>query len=712
MAAPPENTADLMNQIQAAAAAGNNILEHPQQAHPVEMDLATINPDFKVDTVHYAVPFERATELGWKFKGARPTTTTGNNVDSACIIDDLHAFVRPFRLEGRYRFNNMPNFNLVVAYFHGGPQELASQLRRGRALHNSQIVGPLAASIRDAVDSEAFVTAVGAAEDENKDPMLLQKYMETIQTFVGKPLDQTHWMGMPMHISQFIRVVQAQVEINAENWNMPEETDAFKNVAAIDELGFKVRMANAKLKNGLGAPINDIRDIQKDLLRVQAGSRELVSLTWAQWCATARNPSLSQHIDELQSAKKLALEIEEETAPSIRPTSEPQQVIITQDGSSLKSPISPDDLCKLEKYLLDERTCDIKLEDARLLMNAPGAAIELMQPGGSDLSKIDMTPRMKDYISTMQMAMYKKGSCRWVPEMALLKLITLRFTEQDRFVLSHFGHILYEDKSDAPRTIMHLKGATRSLQVMKPFDHWWAKITYWPNLTDVMDGLGDAIEKLLHPSLISRNDIDSLRRELRSIYDDSQGRASVPDLKRILVHKLSERCRDLRSIAAGGTVELEPFNEFNPQKTSGVLYAAAKRSADFMAEVAKSRKSGYEDGETILGKRQFRPDGIDAMGREGSYKRKKQSPPVTTPEKPKQAPGGQPPGFNPRDANLRNQNMVCFRCGKKGHRALGCTGQICKIKQDWIDPARPHLKQLAEKIRQKAGVAIEYEKAK
>jgi len=46
------------------------------------------------------------------------------------------------------------------------------------------------------------------------------------------------------------------------------------------------------------------------------------------------------------------------------------------------------------------------------------------------------------------------------------------------------------------------------------------------------------------------------------------------------------------------------------------------------------------------------------------------------------------------------------------HRALGCTGQICKIKHEWIDPARPHLKQLAEKIRQKAGVAIEYEKAK
>jgi len=236
-------------------------------------------------------------------------------------------------------------------------------------------------------------------------------------------------------------------------------------------------------------------------------------------------------------------------------------------------------------------------------MNAPGAAIELMQPGGSDLSKIDMTPRMKDYISTMQMAMYKKGSSRLVPEMALLKLVTLRFTEQDRFVLNHFGHILYEDKSDAPRAIMHLKGATRSLQVMKPYDHWWAKIMYWPHLTDVMDGLGDAIEKLLHPSLISRNDIDMLRRELRKIYDDSQGRASVPDLKRILVHKLSERCRDLRSIAAGGTVELEPFNEFNQQKTSGTLYLSGAQT--LWRKLQKAGKAEMKMGKPYWAKDNF-----------------------------------------------------------------------------------------------------------
>jgi len=113
---------------------------------------------------------------------------------------------------------------------------------------------------------------------------------------------------MPLHISQFVRSVQVQVEHVAENWVAPEESDAFKNIVAIEKLGFKVRQANTKLKNGLGAPIEDIKEIQKDLLRVQAGARELVSLDWTQWCATARNPDLSRYIEELQSAKKLALE--------------------------------------------------------------------------------------------------------------------------------------------------------------------------------------------------------------------------------------------------------------------------------------------------------------------------------------------------------------------------------------------------------------------
>jgi len=710
MAANQDGAAALLQQLEAINANQNAVPENAQPAQPEDgIDLVGINEDFLVPELHYPVAHAKAVELEWTFNKIRPSTAEGNFVDSKCATGNVHAFVLPAFVEGNFVFADIPNFPVMTAYFYKGPRELARRIRRDRHLHNSGIVGPLAAHLTARIDGQEFQATLNAIQDNvAKDGRMLQQYIREIQTFLQKDVADIAWMGIPMHISQFVRAIQVMVAKVTPEWDAPEPERAFNMIASIDSLGYDINNANAKLMMDAGAPIQEINNIQRERIRIQAATRYLQSMPWEEWCTAARQPDLSQHVTELQNAKQLSMQLEAEAAPQIAPAAQPQQVIVTHDSSSQAAPISPADALRLETFLLAQKSQDISIEDINLLVDAPGAAIEMMHPGGSDLSKIDMTPRLSDYIRTVQMEMYRKGGHRLVPEIALLKLLTMRFGINDSFVLNFFGHLMFEDTSEEPKAPKQLKGPTRTLTVEAPREHVWEPINTWAQLTAVIDGLGDAVDRLLHPSIISRNDILSLGRALRKIYDDSQARATVYDLRQILKHKLSERCRDLRAIAAGASANLMSMDEFDESLTSGVLWARANTNAQFASQLYNNRNAYKADGETLIGRRSNRPQGVDAHGRERVYKRR--APPggdepnkrhKEDGQRPQSAPGGQQPPGEFKDE--------CLRCGQSNHRAWGCKNKIVKIKAKWMDPTKPHLLKIAEMIRRKANVALEYE---
>jgi len=194
------------------------------------------------------------------------------------------------------------------------------------------------------------------------------------------------------------------------------------------------------------------------------------------------------------------------------------------------------------------------------------------------------------------------------------------------------------------------------------------------------------------------------RMRRRKIYDDSQGRATIFDLKQILTAKLSERARDLRALAAGAAADLPPFDEFDQTTASGALWARANMNATFASQLYKSRSKFDMDGETLLGRRHSKPEGVDALGREKVYKRRNPpgGEPSTDPKKHRQ--------HEASPAQAHEFKDDCLRCGKPGHRAWGCQNKPCKIKAAWMTPNKRHLRHIAEVVRRQAKVPIEYEK--
>lgn len=709
MADAGNNAEGILAQIEAAAQQQQGIINNapPHQG----TDLTNVNPDFYIPDIHYAVPYAQAVELGWKFDKPRPVTAEGNFVDSRRGCEDMHFFIAPAVTDGTFVYENIPNFPTMSAYFYKGFKEIARRLRSYRHLHNPAMVGTLADSINAAIDSQVFQDALALLPATDRDGRLLQEYLTTIQTFVGKPIGDIAWMGVPLHESQLIRTIQLMVAKVSPQFEAPPAPRTFELLTEIDNLALEVSETNAQLLSGAGAATINIARLTQSETRLKAMARQIGTLTWHEWCVAARRPRTSNNIEELQNARRAAREIEQEMNQSTSGAA-PQQVIVTHDSSSQAAPISPANLARLEKYLLEQKTQDIQLEEIKLLVDAVGPAIEMMQPGGSDLSKIDMSPRMSDFIKTVQMELYRPGGHRWVPEIALLKLLTMRFGSEDQFVLNHFGLLMFEDDSDAPKKPLHIKGPTRTLTVEPARGHIWERIRTWAQLTAVLDGLADAVHRLLHPSILSRDDILALGRALRKIYDDSQARANISDLKQILTQKLSERARDLRTLAAGAAADLPPFDSFEENTASGALWARANMNATFASQLFKSRHRFDPDGETLIGRRHAKPEGIDASGRERAYKRRN-------------PPGGEPPkdgkkqrqyGETPPGSHAQHQQQApefkddCLRCGKPGHRAWGCQNKPCKIKAAWMDPGKRHLRHIAELVRRQAKVAIEYEK--
>ncbi len=69
---------------------------------------------------------------------------------------------------------------------------------------------------------------------------------------------------------------------------------------------------------------------------------------------------------------------------------------------------------------------EIELVEAELLVNAVGQSVVSMQPGGDDLSAVDMPHHLREYIMGARSVLYPEGKLRCVPSIALAKLIFLQ----------------------------------------------------------------------------------------------------------------------------------------------------------------------------------------------------------------------------------------------------------------------------------------------
>ena len=402
----------------------------------------------------------------------------------------------------------------------------------------------------------------------------------------------------------------------------------------------------------------------------------------------------------------------------------PQQVttimrIPVEGGNSMTA----DDKTRLDEAIIRGGTRSITLDNVGPLLRAYTPLIKALDCGGEDITHLDIPHELHRHLGAVRRELYPETSIRAVPIVLLLKLVTLRLSEEDNVGWYLFGDRVFIDHSTRPLGSKKVQAARGSVMVLKTRLHVWQNDTWIHPFEAISRGLEQAARRLLHPSVLPADGIYALYRKLRFAYDEHAGLCPVPTLFRAYTERIAEHCRAVNAAVASGhtAAPLPPLTELSGESLRLLEQAIENGKRRIAEKRGDHLATGYE---TETGRAQSRPTGMDARGISVSYLREhrrdqgKRSNGAALPLNRADGRGGKAPRTTPPKQELRERRPaaaharrhtapdVCVKCGGIGHLTDTCrAAQWCVIPDSWVGRTRTH----AVRLRHQQGVTPRYE---
>lgn len=130
--------------------------------------------------------------------------------------------------------------------------------------------------------------------------------------------------------------------------------------------------------------------------------------------------------------------------------------------------------------------------------------------------------------------------------MVLLKIVTMCMTLSDRWELAYFYHLIIKNGRMISLSIKHnsskLEEASHSLE----FQGMWVTLTSLESFTITSLGLAVAVEKVVHPSIVTSAEVLELFRHVASFYFKYDCRASKTSLVYLFKDNITRYYANLR----------------------------------------------------------------------------------------------------------------------------------------------------------------------
>lgn len=129
------------------------------------------------------------------------------------------------------------------------------------------------------------------------------------------------------------------------------------------------------------------------------------------------------------------------------------------------------------------------------------------------------------------------------------------------FVSEHFGFVTWKDPTIGPRRISKVKGLYRHMYALQAKRDMWAPIESIEDLSNVIEGLQSAARRIMHPSILSGDDLAALRGQIKHVCIEHGVRARIGTLTEAVKARLEGYVQMIRRRATSSTVEVPPLNQ-------------------------------------------------------------------------------------------------------------------------------------------------------
>lgn len=180
----------------------------------------------------------------------------------------------------------------------------------------------------------------------------------------------------------------------------------------------------------------------------------------------------------------------------------------------------------------------------------------------SGSNRVGMTCQRDTLVRAMRGVLSPSSSLRNMPEVALEKLLSVRVRINDAFVLSHFGYVLSRDVSGGLTKMHTARLRSRDVDSRAARRDLWTPIHTIDDLEKFLSGLADAVEKLLHTSIIDHAQVRLLSAQVRRAWHAHGGHTDIKQLKQAVEQRLTEHAEKVRAFASNQQGPVPNLNEW------------------------------------------------------------------------------------------------------------------------------------------------------
>lgn len=113
-----------------------------------------------------------------------------------------------------------------------------------------------------------------------------------------------------------------------------------------------------------------------------------------------------------------------------------------------------------------------------------------------------------------------------------------------------------------------VKGLHRDMYAMEAERHVWFPIWTIDDLSNVLEGLYAAVRRLLHPSVMSAEDLMAMWAEVKDVCVTSGGRVMISELVVLVRIRLEEHCSSVRRKEAGTPEDVPKLAGLGAQRSA------------------------------------------------------------------------------------------------------------------------------------------------
>lgn len=329
-------------------------------------------------------------------------------------------------------------------------------------------------------------------------------------------------------------------------------------------------------------------------------------------------------------------------------------------------------------------------------MNEVGKSVASYSPGTNDLASLPSAAPMVAFIENAAAKLTGPTNFRRVPNMALLKLTTLRMTVEDRWELSFFGPMVAKKGEMISKTIKEVTNQLTEATYTQERQDLWAKLHIMENFGIAARGLAMAIDLLVHPSIITKGEVMEWFLRTVTLYDEYDAQLQVQAAIKIFKDGITLYYTRVRSY-------LEGTEECPPPRITKVPEVLEQR-IEHLREVTRLQVGGSAISDQGAGSTGCIYESKTAMDFQGkSVNIDKNLKPSS--KRGLMSGGEEDAEITPvlkkqRRERTASLQPISFFCGRKGHRARECRTE----KDKWveIDKLPASVRNIAEKVRQAA----------